>query len=241
MNCMRILFSTSFIVFSCLFFVKGQAQQAGTKPAVKTNTTPKIKLQTREDSVQYTIGAFMALWIVNNGFTISNPTLFSRGLDDIFQNRSRVIPDSVLESNLVTYRESVQKTKASRDEQLLFSTIKDKPGVGMFPNGVRYIILNNGKGARPASNDSIVLHLIAKLPDGTVVEDTYQAKKPFDATPASFFIGLNESLQMMTEGSKWQLFVPASLAYAEKGTRLIPPNSALVLDVELLTVKPLRK
>ncbi len=217
------------------------AQKPVAKSPVSNISLQKLKLQTREDSIQYTLGAFMALWIVNNGFTISNPTLFSRGLDDIFQNRTRVIPDSVIESNLITYRGSVQKVKASRDEQLLFATIKDKPGVGMFPNGVRYIILNNGKGARPAATDSIVLHLIAKLPDGTVVEDTYRANKPFDATPASFFIGLNESLQMMTEGSKWQLFIPSSLAYAEKGTTLIPPNSALVLDVELLTVHPQKK
>lgn len=219
--------------FSLLVVFQSKAQKA-------TNT-PSLKLKSHQDTVQYALGAFMALWIMNNGFSISNPTLFSRGLDDILQNRPRVIPDSAIESNLIAYRESLQKAKASSEEQLLFSTIKDKPGVGMFPNGVRYIVLRNGKTTRPAATDSIVLHLIAKLPDGTVVEDTYQANKPFSATPASFFTGLNEALQMMTEGAKWQLFVPAALAYGDKGTTLIPPNSALVLEVELLAIRPVNK
>jgi FKBP-type peptidyl-prolyl cis-trans isomerase len=131
--------------------------------------------------------------------------------------------------------------KARQQEQLLFSTIKDKPGVGMFPTGVRYVVLKAGKGQRPLETDSIKLHLIAKLPDGTVVEDTYQTNKPFSATAGSFFPGLNDALQNMPEGSKWQVFVPSNLAYADKGTTLIPPYSALILEVELLEVKPSKK
>jgi FKBP-type peptidyl-prolyl cis-trans isomerase FklB len=236
---MRVVYGTFFFLCFFLFVAEVTGQKSAAKPA--TTSPQKIKLQTLEDSVQYTLGAFMALWIMNNGFSISNPTLFSRGLDDILQNRPRIIPDSAIESNLIAYRESVQKAKASSEEQLLFATIKDKPGVGMFPNGVRYIILKNGKTTRPSITDSIVVNLIAKLPDGTVVEDTYQSKKPFHATPVSFFAGLNEALQMMTEGAKWQLFVPAKLAYADKGTSFIPPNSALILEVELMEIRPVKK
>ena len=71
----------------------------------------------------------------------------------------------------------------------------------------------------------------------TVVEDTYRDKKPFTATPASFFPGLKTTLEEMQQGSIWTIYVPAVLAYGEKGTSLIPPNSALVLEVELLEVK----
>ncbi len=110
----------------------------------------------------------------------------------------------------------------------------------MFPNGVRYIILKIGKGVRPVESDSILVNLIAKLPDGTVVEDTYQTKKPFATTPSGFFPGLNEALQNMTEGSRWQLFIPSVLAYGNKGTAQIPPNSALIIEVELIEVKPVK-
>lgn len=213
-----------------------QKQQA--KPA---NVLPPVKLVTSIDTMQYTIGAFMGLWMNSNGFVISNPALFLRGLDDIFQNRPRVLPDSIISLRVAAYQEASQKGRASQQEQQLFASLKDKPGIGMFPNGVRYIVLKTGKGSRPAETDSIVVNLIAKLADGSVVEDTYQTKKPFATRPAGFFPGLNEALQMMSEGSKWQLFIPSVLAYGDKGTTLIPPNSALVIEVELLEVRPPKK
>ena len=224
-----------------LSFISGITQ----KQTVRTSNSATIlitpKLNTRDDSVHYILGAFLGLWVVNNGFSIQNQTLFNRGLDDILQNRTRVIPDSLIGPKIASYQESLVQQKARQQEQLLFSTIKDKPGVGMFPNGVRYVVLKAGKGQRPLEADSIKIHLIAKLPDGTVVEDTYQTNKPFSATASSFFPGLNDALQNMPEGSKWQLFVPSNLAYADKGTTLIPPYSALILEVELLEVKPAKK
>lgn len=213
----------------------------GQKPPAAAKTSPPlqpVKLVTAADSVQYTLGAFMGLWITTNGFAVNNPTLFLRGMDDIFQNRPRVIPDSVVSQRVAVYQQVLQREKAGQLEQQLFASLKDKPGVGMFPNGVRYIILKNGKGPRPNENDSIVLNLQAKLPDGTIVEDTYQTQKPFETRPAAFFPGLSASLQEMGEGSKWQLFIPSVLAYGDKGTALIPPNSALIIEAELIKVKP---
>ncbi len=226
------------IVLILIFaFNSASAQKPVLKAAVPTGNVQSIKLQNKEDSLQYILGSFIGLWINNNGFAITNSNLFSKGLDDILQNRPRTIPDSAIAPLIAFYQQANQKTIAFKQEQLMFATIKDKPGIGMFPNGVRYSILNTGKGRRPSETDSIVLHLIAKLPDGTVVEDTYQSKKPFNATTSSFFPGLNDALQNMPQGSKWQLFIPSALAYAEKGTSLIPPYSALILEVELLEVR----
>lgn len=224
-----------FFAFSCAFSGFSQKQ-----PAKATNILPPVKLGSAADTMQYTLGAFMGLWINSNGFIINNPSLFFRGIDDIFQNRPRVLPDSTISARVVVYQEAAQQIRALQQEQQLFASIKDKPGIGMFPNGVRYIILKIGKGVRPVESDSILVNLIAKLPDGTVVEDTYQTKKPFATTPSGFFPGLNEALQNMTEGSRWQLFIPSVLAYGNKGTTQIPPNSALIIEVELIEVKPVK-
>lgn len=211
-----------------------KAQRPSTRPA----NPPPVRLTATADSTQYALGAFIGLWIKDNGLAISNMTLFQRGLDDILQDRQRQIPDSLVGPRIEAYQQSMLKNKGIQQEKELFASLRDIPGVGMLPSGVRYIVFTNGNGPRPVQKDSIIIHLIAKLPDGTVVEDTYQAKKPFRATTSSFFPGLNEALQLMTEGSRWQLYVPAALAYGENGNGLIPSNSALVLEVELVSVLP---
>lgn len=224
------------IVFSFCAYTVAFAQKA---PQKVNNTQPAVKLNGKTDSVQYTLGAYIGLFIVNNHFPMNTASpMFLKGLEDILQNKARPFPDSMIASNLLRYQETFQRGKAQQEEQQLFASLNGKTGVGMFPNGVRYVVLQAGKGPRVSSEkDSITIHLQAKLPDGTVVEDTYQAQKPFEATASSFFPGLTEALQMMNEGSKWQVFVPAALAYGEQGTGMIPPNSALVIEVELLRIR----
>lgn len=223
-----------FTAISMSLFMTCFSQKESVK---KTNPIPPIKLTSAVDSFQYTLGAYMGLWITSNGFNVNKPEVFLRGMDDIFQNRPRIFPDSTIEPRIKAYQNIVRSEKAVELEKQLFASLKDKPGVGMFPNGVRYVILKTGKGPRPAENDSILVNLVAKLPDGTVVEDTYKSGTPFATKPSVFFPGLNEALQFMSEGSTWQLYIPSVLAYGDKGTNQIPPNSALIIDVELVKVK----
>ncbi|MES2373719.1 MAG: FKBP-type peptidyl-prolyl cis-trans isomerase [Bacteroidota bacterium] len=211
------------------------------KTTAKQGTQASIKLNTQADSLQYVLGSFVGRWIMDNSFVISNQSLFITAMNNIILNRPRAIPDSAIASLLATYQQANQRNRAMSQEQQLFASIKDKTGVGMIPNGVRYIVLKKGNGPRPSESDSIVINMVARLADGTVVEDTYLNKKPFDARTDSFFPGLTEALQMMSEGSKWQLFIPSALAYGDKGTTLIPPNSALVIEAELVSVKPGKK
>lgn len=225
------------VVFSSILIV-GQAQ----KTATKTGTVPatNIKLTSINDSIQYAIGAFVAQWINNNGFIISNPTLYIKGMDDVFQNKPRMIPDSVVPVMITAYQQVTQKDRSLKLEQQLFTNIKQRPGLGILPNGVHYFILKSGQGQRPLSTDTVTIQLRGTLADGTVFEDTYR-KSPVKITPAEMVPGVSEALQMMAVGSKWQIYVPAMLAYADKGTSVIPPNSALVVEIELLNITSPKK
>ena len=230
-----------FLYFLLLGFVMISWGQKKNVPSQTGTPNTLVKIYSQKDSIQYILGSYVAQWIISNGFQINNANLFAKAMEDVFQNKNRLIPDSMVVPFLDTYQKSTQKERASKQEQQLFASLKDKPGIGQFPNGVRYTILKAGKGPRPYEKDSIILHLTAKLPDGTVVEDTYKANKPFAASPTSFFPGLNETLLEMGEGAKWTLYVPSVLAYGEKGSGSIPPNSALILEVELLEVRPAKK
>lgn len=211
-----------------------------TTPPKSTPASTPVKLNNMSDSIQYAIGAFVAQWINNNGFIISNPALYIKGMDDVFQNKPRMIPDSVVPVMITAYQQVTQKDRSLKLEQQLFTNIKQRPGLGILPNGVHYFILKSSQGQRPLSADTVTIQLRGTLADGTVFEDTYR-KSPVKITPAEMVPGVSEALQMMPVGSKWQIYVPAMLAYADKGTAVIPPNSALVLEIELLSITSPKK
>lgn len=213
--------------------------QKTTPPKSSPVSTP-VKLSNINDSIQYAIGAYVAQWINNNGFLISNPALFIRGIDDVFQSRPRLIADSLVPDMITAYQQVTQKDRSIKLEQQLFTNIKQRPGLGILPNGVHYFILKSAQGQRPLPNDTVTIQLRGSLADGTVFEDTYR-KSPVKITPIEMVPGVSDAIQMMPVGSKWQIYVPAMLAYAEKGTSVIPPNSALVLEIELLSITSPKK
>lgn len=211
-----------------------------TTPPKSSPASAPVKLSNINDSIQYAIGAYVAQWINNNGFLISNPTLFIRGIDDVFQSRPRLIADSLVPDMITAYQQVTQKDRSIKLEQQLFTNIKQRPGLGILPNGVHYFILKSAQGQRPLPNDTVTIQLRGSLADGTVFEDTYR-KSPVKITPIEMVPGVSDAIQMMPVGSKWQIYVPAMLAYAEKGTSVIPPNSALVLEIELLSITSPKK
>lgn len=234
------------IIITCLFCVVmtfGLAQKNTTKPASSTAT---VKLSNIKDTLQYAIGSFLAQWVNNQGFLIENPTLFIKAMDDVFQNKPRMIPDSIITPLITAYQQITQKDRAYKLEQQLFTNIKQRPGLGIFPNGVHYFMLKSGQGARPMATDTIVVNLKGALADGTVFEDTYNNKIPQSILLSQLIPGLSEAIQQMAVGSKWQIYIPSVLAHGEKGVPgnngvyIIPPGSALTYEVELIDIKPIK-
>ncbi|MCW3087217.1 MAG: peptidyl-prolyl cis-trans isomerase, FKBP-type, 22 kDa subunit, partial [Sediminibacterium sp.] len=229
---MRSLF-TILLLGSVFFSEKSVAQKISSKSLA---ATPLI-LKSRADTVQYALGIYLAQWVLNNGFTVINPTIFLTGMDDMFKNRSRPLKDEAILPIITAYQQASLADRGKALEQQLFNTLKEKAGVGKLPSGVQYSILKAGKGPRPAETDSVVMNFKGMLPDGTVFEDTYAKKLTLVATPASLIPGLSEILPLMSVGSTWEIYIPSTLAYAEKGVNSIPPNSALIITIELIEIK----
>jgi FKBP-type peptidyl-prolyl cis-trans isomerase len=126
-------------------------------------------------------------------------------------------------------------------EDQLFASLKGKPGVGALPDGVHYIVVKMGTGIRPAAKDTVVINAIGIFPDGTVFEDTYRKKKAITTLTINLIPGLNEAIQLMPEGSTWRIFIPSVLGYGPAGLpNVIPPNTALVFDINLMEVRSRR-
>ena len=208
-----------------------------TLPA-QAQTAQPVTLQSHSDSLQYSLGAYLGQWLVNNELAITNAGLFTRGLNDALQQQPTALPDSVMNSLVAAGQQAAQNKKNREMEQQLFASLKDKPGIGALPDGVHYIVLKQGDGRRPAPNDTVVVNAVGVFPDGTVFENTYKSKKPLTLVTSNMIPGLNESVQLMPAGSLWRIFIPSKLAYGEKGLPgIIPPNTALVYEVSLEKVK----
>jgi len=228
---------TTFVTFvTFLITVSLAAQQPAAKPA-QQQAAP-VKLSSAADTVQYTLGAFIGQWFVKNGFGISNQVLFKRGMDDVMQKKPTAIPDSVIAPLVSNYQLIVQSARSRQLEDQLFAALKGKPGVGVLPNGVHYIVVKAAQGLRPNAADTVVINAIGVFPDGTVFEDTFKKQQPITTATNKLIPGLSEAIQLMTVGSVWRIFVPSVLGYGTAGVpNLIPPNTALVYDITLMEVR----
>lgn len=226
---MRNLVSISFLVLCHL----GGTAQKGTLPMLKQSG-----LKSTSDSVQYALGSYFGQWMLNNGLSLTDQSIFITALNNVLKNSPRAIKDDAVEPIITRYRISVQRELAQKQEIQLFSALKDKPGVGKLPSGVQYLIQQPGKGARPADTDSVMINFKGTLPNGTVFEDTYAKKISVATTPKTLMPGLSEALQLMPVGAIWEVYIPSALAFGEKGNgQFVPPNSAVIMLVELISIK----
>jgi len=113
-----------------------------------------------------------------------------------------------------------------------------KEGVKTTATGLQYKVLTAGKGKMPKATDTVKVHYHGTLIDGTVFDSSVQRNEPIEFPVNGVIPGWQEALQMMKEGDKWQIVIPARLAYGDRGAgQDIGPGSTLVFDVELIQVK----
>jgi FKBP-type peptidyl-prolyl cis-trans isomerase FklB len=104
-------------------------------------------------------------------------------------------------------------------------------------SGLQYEILASGSGKSPSASDSVTVHYRGTLTDGTEFDSSHKRGQPAVFPVNRVIPGWTEALQLMKEGDKWKLTIPPQLAYGERGAgKLIPPNSTLVFEVELIKV-----
>jgi FKBP-type peptidyl-prolyl cis-trans isomerase FklB len=110
--------------------------------------------------------------------------------------------------------------------------------VVVLPSGLQYKVLQEGTGPKPTAADQVVCNYRGTLLDGTEFDSSYKRGQPATFPVTGVIKGWTEALQLMPVGSKWQLFVPAELAYADRGAGpQIGPNATLIFEVELVSIK----
>ena len=145
---------------------------------------------------------------------------------------------SAFETQLRAKQLQKQQALAMAGEEFLAKN-KSQPGVITLTNGLQYKILTAGTGDKPNADDIVTVNYRGMHVDGTEFDSSYKRGQPMESPANKLVPGWTQALQLMPVGSKWELFLPPSLGYGERGHYpAVSPNETLIFEVELLAKKP---
>ena len=110
-------------------------------------------------------------------------------------------------------------------------------GVVVLDSGLQYRIIEPGNGEAPTETDTVVVHYIGRLLNGKEFDSSYGRGQPAELGVGDVIPGWQQALQLMHVGSKWEVWIPASLGYGADGAGSIGPNETLHFDIELIEIK----
>jgi FKBP-type peptidyl-prolyl cis-trans isomerase len=171
-----------------------------------------------------------------------------RGIKDVLSGAKAAMTEEEVRASLTQLQTEMQNKQMEKMKQLaeknqkegeaFLAANKSKEGVVALPSGLQYKIITAGTGKKPTADDTVVCHYRGTLIDGTEFDSSYKRNEPATFPLKGVIKGWTEALQLMPVGSKWQLFVPSSLGYGERGAgNQIGPNATLIFEVELISIK----
>ena len=234
------------------------AQQNATPPSQPDATatpkhTPAAKgpqstaLTTQKEKQSYAIGMNLGENLKTQAVDVDT-TLLMRGMKDTLTGSKPLLSPEEERATLMELQAGLRKTqmekmqkaaeKNKKEGEVFLTANKAKPGVVTLPSGLQYKILQTGNGPKPTVNDTVACNYRGTLIDGTEFDSSYKRGQPTTFPVSGVIKGWTEALQLMPVGSKWQLFVPAALAYGDRAaSALIGPDATLIFDVELVSIQ----
>jgi FKBP-type peptidyl-prolyl cis-trans isomerase FklB len=205
-----------------------------------------IDLENEDNRIGYSMGA-------NVGKNLNDQQIFDSiglnsfiaGLLDAVAGTVQLSDEELLAAIQLYQQRAQERAAAALSDNLTASEEflrqnADKEGVVSLDSGLQYLILASGPadGASPEVDEAVLAHYHGTLTDGTVFDSSVDRGEPAQFGLSQVISGWTEALQLMKVGDKWRLFIPPAMAYGTSSpTPAIPPNSALIFDVELLEIR----
>ncbi len=216
--------------------------------AVPVLAADKAPFKDPKDKISYSIGMDIGNSFKRQSIEI-NPDLLAKGIKDVLSGGKTLLSDDEVREVLVALQDQMRAKEETRmkdsgdknkkEGDAYLSQNKKKDGVVTLPSGLQYKVLTAGTGAKPKKTDTVTTHYRGTLVDGTEFDSSYKRGEPATFPVGGVIPGWTEALQLMPQGSKWQLVIPSDLAYGPRGVGgAIGPNSTLVFEVELLKIEP---
>lgn len=194
------------------------------------------------DNFSYTLGHEYAMNLKRQQVEVDVKE-FLKGAEDVLRNKKSRLTEEEMRTALVEHQKKfdaqvIEKAKANREtgEKYLLG-YRSQEGVKFLPSGVHFKVLKEGNGAKPKVDDTVTVHYTGKLIDGTVFDTSTTQPNPVDLNLKTVIPGWQQALSMMPVGSKWEIALPAQLAYGDQVHPKIPPGSTLLFEIELFGIK----
>jgi FKBP-type peptidyl-prolyl cis-trans isomerase len=199
-----------------------------------------IKLETDTDSVSYYLGYMYGKQLEAAGVDV-NVYIMSSGLRNAIAKTPGNLSDEEIGIFMQKYFTGLQtKTNAKylKEGQDFLAANATKPGVQILPDGLQYKVIQEGTGAKPGMTDDVALIYHGTLIDGKVFDSSKERGDTINFQPSNVIAGFAEALTLMSEGSKWEIYIPAELGYGENvnPSSGIKPNSVLIFEIDLVKV-----
>jgi FKBP-type peptidyl-prolyl cis-trans isomerase FklB len=232
MNMNKLTVAT--ITTTCLLWTSSLQAEDATKPAIP------------QDKLGYAIGLNIGASLKGQGFEVTTEAI-SKGISDAFAGKPGLSQEEAMqmirtyqtELRAKTEEKAQQAAKVNREKGAAFlAENAKKPGVKTTASGLQYKVLVEGKGEIPKENHTVTAHYRGTVIDGAEFDSSYKRGEPSQFGVTGVIRGWTEALLLMPVGSKWQLFIPADLAYGDQQrSEVITPGSTLIFEIELVSTK----
>lgn len=211
---------------------------------VPTLSFAATALKTDEEKLSYTLGTQVGKLLQQQKVSYSMKALYA-GLEDSLSGKKLRLTASQMKTSLDSLRKVQENKKKSESQSNLkkgvafLSRNAKKKGVTSLATGVQYKVLKKGDGkTHPTVNSTVEVHYEGKLINGTVFDSSYKRGKTISFPLKGVIKGWTTTIPKMTKGATWILYIPASMAYGERGAGAsIGPNETLIFKVELINIK----
>jgi FKBP-type peptidyl-prolyl cis-trans isomerase len=251
-------FSIAAAVAMALIAVSAGAQDTK-KSAPPAASAPAGELKDQKSKVSYTLGVTIGKQFKAGSIDV-DADLVVRGLKDILSGAKTALTEEQMTACMTEFQKEMMakqqemaakqaataKTQGEANRKAgdaFLAANAKKPGVKSTASGLQYKVLKEGTGKTPKVTDTVTTKYRGTLIDGTEFDSTEKHGQPSDTFGVSQVIkGWTEALQLMKEGAKYQLFIPAELAYGDnpRPGGPIQPGSLLIFEIELLKTEPAR-
>ena len=218
------------------------------KAPVTTKSATPLTLKTQKEKASYALGMKIGSDLRRQGVnTAVDPALTVRGLKDALAGSKPLMTEDEVKAALTQLQTELrgkleakahEAGAASRKEgEAFLAANKGKEGVVTLPSGMQYKILTAGTGPKPTASDTVTCNYRGTLINGKEFDSSYKRGQPTSFQVGGVIKGWTEALQLMPVGSKWQLFIPADMAYGDRGAGGdIGPGETLIFEVELISI-----